>query len=225
MPVTIARKALSRFAVGAAIAIALSACSPTDGAETTASGDDESSSSPATQSTGDKDSSTAASPTTKSSSPTPIAATSDGPAKNWPVPKMPAKAKKHDLEGAAEFTKYYFELIEYTAITNESGAIDKVSTPKCELCQNDIIEPAKNNKKNGGWSTGGKFHPNISSAQKEGPNEVWVAFKYMQDDSYVYDPDKVLNRILHETPKPVVGSFFLEWKQGWQVNSVEIATS
>lgn len=138
---------------------------------------------------------------------------------------MPAAAKKHDLEGAAAFSKYYFELIEYTAITNESAPINEASSPKCDLCQNDIIKPAIDNKKNGGWSTGGKFHPTISSAQDEGSDEVWVAFKYLQDETYVYDPDKVLNRILHETPKPVVGSFFLEWQQGWQVNSVEIATS
>lgn len=225
MPVTIARKTLSRFAVGAAIVIALSACSPTDGAETTASRDDESSSSPATQSTGDKDSSTAASPTTKSSSPTPIAASSDGPAKNWPVPKMPAKAKKHDLEGAAEFTKYYFELIEYTSVTNESKPISKVSSSDCELCDEAIIEPAKHNKEKGGWNTGGAFDLSISSAQKEGPDEVWVSFTYLQAGGQVYDPDKTVRTTLEETSTPVVGSFFLGWKDGWRVNSVEFPES
>lgn len=137
---------------------------------------------------------------------------------------MPKAAKEHTVEGAAAFTKYYFDLIEYTTVTNESAPISKVSAPNCELCQDDIIGPAKKNKKNGGWNTGGEFDLSISSAQKEGA-EVWVAFKYMQAAGRVYDANKSLKTILEETPEPVTGSFFLGWQGGWRVNSVEFPKS
>ncbi|MDN5813691.1 MAG: DUF6318 family protein [Micrococcaceae bacterium] len=225
MPLTIARKALSGFAVGAAVAIALSACSPSDGAENRSPSGTTPASSSASPSVAGKDGSAASSPTTKSASPTPIAASSDGPAKNWPVPKMPAAAKKHDLEGAAAFTEYYFDLIEYTSVTNESKPISKVSSPECQLCHASIIDPAISNKKSGGWNTGGAFKLSVSSAQKEGPNEVWVSFNYIQAGGLVYDPDKTVRTTLEKTPKPVVGSFFLGWDDGWRVNSVEFPKS
>lgn len=218
MPATNTHRTRSYFAVAAALALALSACSPSDGSNQKPASSPTSSGSSSASGSSTK----AASPTPQSASPTPIAASSKGPAKNWPVPEMPPAAKKKTLKGAAAFAEYYFELIEYTAVTNDPAPIAKASSSDCDLCQDDIIKPAKANKKSGGWSTGGKFRPTISSAQREG-SEVWVAFKYLQEESRVYDPDKVLNRILHETPEPVVGSFFLEWKDGWQVNSVEIA--
>lgn len=137
---------------------------------------------------------------------------------------MPAAAKVHTVEGAAAFTKYYFELIEYTTVTNNSAPISKVSSTECGLCQEDIIGPAKKNKRNGGWNTGGEFDLSLSSAQKEG-NEVWVAFKYTQAAGHVYDADKSLKTILEKTPKPVTGSFFLGWQGGWRVNSVEFPNS
>lgn len=223
MPVTIARNALSGFAVGAAVAFALSACSPSDGAESSSSAAASTSTSQRSVSPTATSSGNTGSASSKPASPTPIAASSDGPAKNWPVPKMPAEAKKHTLEGAAAFSKHYFKLIEYTWTTNETAPLSKVSSRNCEVCQDSLIEPAQENKKNGGWNTGGKFHPTISSAQKE-DQEVWVTFKVSQDDSYVYDPDKVLNRILHATPEPVPGSFFLEWHNGWRMNAAEMAS-
>ncbi|WP_343900527.1 DUF6318 family protein [Arthrobacter rhombi] len=221
MPVTITRRTRAGLAIAGVLALALSACSPSNGSD----GPSSSGSGTLAASSSAVAGGSSPAPTSKSASPTPIPASSKGPAKNWPVPKMPEAAKKHTLKGAGAFSEYYFELIEYTSVTNESAPIRKVSSSDCDLCQNDIIKPAIENAKNGGWITGGKFHPSISSAQKEGTKEVWVSFKYLQDESRVYDPDKVLNRILHETSDPVVGSFYLEWNHGWQVNSVELATT
>ncbi|MGP5397756.1 DUF6318 family protein [Arthrobacter rhombi] len=222
MPVTIARKTLSRFAVGVAIAIALSACSPSDGAETTNSSDAKSSSSPASASTGNKNSSTAASPTTKSASPTPIAASSDGPAKNWPVPKMPVKAKKKTLKGAAAFAEYYFSLIEYTSTTTKTGPMKRVSLSTCKVCQDDIIAPSDENERNHAWNSGGAYHPTITAAKFPATGEALVSFKYDQDKRYVHDSDGEATTIYGKTKSPVYGTFSFVWDEGWKVQSINI---
>lgn len=225
MPVTIARKALSGFAAATAVAMSLSACSPSDGADNAGSTSASPSSSKGSPSAATQSSRKVHPASSRSASPTPVAASSDGPAKNWPVPKMPAKAKKHSLDGAAAFSEYYFELIEYAAVTSESKPISILSSPECKLCQEAIIAPAKYNKKRGGWNTGGEFHVSISSAQREGHDEVWVSFKYTQAGGRVYDPDRSVRTTLEATSNPIVGSFFLGWADGWLVNSVEFPSS
>lgn len=225
MPVTITRKALNGFAVGAAVAIALSACSPSDGAENTSSTDSNSPSSQGSQSATSKESSTAASPTTKSASPTPVAASSNGPAKNWPVPKMPAAAKKHTLEGAGAFSKYYFDLLEYTTWTNDSKQVAAISTSDCVVCRENIIQPANLNQKEGGWNVGGDYSPTIASAQGDGPDRVWVAFKFVQKARTVFDSKGQISTEYVATKKPRVGSFSLLWSDGWKLDSVDLTDS
>lgn len=44
----------------------------------------------------------------------------EGPAKNVPIPKMPAAAKEKSTDGASAFAEYYFELINYSIETNDS---------------------------------------------------------------------------------------------------------
>ncbi|MGP5164576.1 DUF6318 family protein [Arthrobacter rhombi] len=222
MPVTIARKTLSRFAVGVAIAIALSACSASDGAETTNSSDDKSPSAPASPSTGNKDSSTAASPTTESASPTPIAASSDGPAKNWPVPKMPAKAKKKTLKGAAAFAEYYFSLIEYTSTTTKTGPIKRHTLSACSSCQDDIIAPSDHNRKNHAWNAGGTYNPTITAAQDSKAGYIAVAFRYMQSKRTVYDAAGKINEVYDPTEEPVYGTFRVTWDGGWKLQAIDI---
>lgn len=222
MPLTIVRKALSGFAVGAAIAITLSACSPSDGAENKSpSGTTPSSSSASPSPAG----SAAASPTTKSASPTPVAASSDGPAKNWPVPKMPAAAKKHDLEGAAAFSKYYFELIEYTSITTKTSPISRVSLSTCTACQENLIVPSDLNRKNKTWNSGGAYSPTITAAQNSKAGHTTVAFKYEQDKRVVYDSKGKINAVYDPTVEPVYGTFRLVWKAGWKMQSIDIIES
>ncbi|MGP5220169.1 DUF6318 family protein [Arthrobacter rhombi] len=227
MPVTIARKTLSRFAVGAAIAIALSACSPTDGAETTNSSDAKSSpaSASASASSGNKNSGTAASPTSKSASPTPIAASSDGPAKNWPVPKIPAKAKKKTLRGSASFAEYFFELIQYTSVTNQTKPIKKYSEDSCTFCQENMIGPSDRNRKNNAWNAGGAYQPTITAAKFTDDGGALVSYKFFQDKRYVYNHEGTVTAIYAKTERPVYGTFSLSWDDGWQVQSINLVES
>lgn len=225
MPLTIARKALSGFAVGAAIAITLSACSPSDGAENRSPSGTTPASSSASPSVAGKDGSAAASPTSKSASPTPVAASSDGPAKNWPVPKMPAEASKKTLEGAASFSEYYFEVIEYTSVTTETKPVKQATMPTCKVCQDDIIAPSIQNEKNHAWNSGGAYHSTITAAKFAEAGGALVSFKYDQDKRYVHDSDGEATTIYGKTKKPVYGTFSLAWDEGWKVQSINIVES
>lgn len=217
MPVTITRRTRGGFAVAAVVALALSACSPSNGSEDP--------SSPSTGSSSAVANGSSAAPTSKSASPTPVPASSKGPAKNWPVPKMPEAAKEHSLKGAGAFSEYYFELIGYTTQTNNSKQLAQVSTSSCKVCNENIIEPSKQNQQAGGWNAGGEYNPTISSAQEDGPNSVWVTFQFTQEARTVFNSDGQVSEKYAATENPRAGSFTLLWDNGWKLDSVDLTAS
>ncbi|MGP5194532.1 DUF6318 family protein [Arthrobacter rhombi] len=138
---------------------------------------------------------------------------------------MPAKAKKHDLEGAGAFTRYYFDLLEYTTWTNDSEQLAAVSTTACVICRENVIEPAKLNQKEGGWNVGGAYSPQIASSQSDGPNRVWVTFKFTQEARTVFDSKGAISTEYLATKTPRAGSFSLVWSDGWKLDSVDLTKS
>ena len=74
------------------------------------------------------------------SSPTPIPASSDGPAQNWPEPEVPDEIYEETEEGALAALRYWFEAITYLQLTGEYGPVDAVSAPDCETCNNKIAQ-------------------------------------------------------------------------------------
>lgn len=138
---------------------------------------------------------------------------------------MPAEAKKKTLEGAAAFGSYYFALIEYTSITNETRPIKKYSEPECGICQEEIIGPSDRNKKNGAWNAGGTYHPTMTAAKKSGGGGALVSFKYDQDKRYVYDSSGEVATIYGKTKSPIYGTIALNWANGWMVQSINIVES
>ncbi|WP_372699706.1 DUF6318 family protein [Arthrobacter sp. JSM 101049] len=221
MPVTITRRTRSNLAIAAAVALALSACSPSNGSDESPSGSSAQAESPSASGSSTK----AAAQTSKSASPTPIAASSKGPAKNWPVPKMPAEAKKKTLEGAAAFSDFYFSLIEFTSTTNDTKPIKKYSEKSCEVCQHDVIGPSDRNKKNHAWNAGGEYHPTITAAKFPDRGGALVSFKYDQDKRYVYNAGGEVETIYAKTKSPIFGTFALNWDNGWKVQSINIVES
>lgn len=217
MPVTITRRTRGGFAVAAVVALALSACSPSNGSDepsTSSSGSPSASSSSAVA---------GGSPTasaSKSASPTPVPASSKGPAKNWPVPKMPGAAKEHSPKGAGAFSEYYFELIDYTQWTNDSVPIKKATSRSCEGCS-EVIDSADDNKKNGAWSAGGDRHVTIQNAQiLKGTPSASINFSFEQTRMVLYNGDGSRFGHLPATDKPVVGAMGLTYDKGWKVTSM-----
>ncbi|WP_218220293.1 DUF6318 family protein [Nesterenkonia sp. Act20] len=72
------------------------------------------------------------------SSPTPVPASSDGPAENWPEPEVPDEIYEETEEGALAALRYWFEAINYLQMTGDSGPVESVTGSECEVCLSRI---------------------------------------------------------------------------------------
>jgi hypothetical protein len=159
------------------------------------------------------------SPTTKPS-PSPVPASSKGPAKNWPVPKMPDAAKKKTVAGIKAFAEYYYELIEYTIQTNDTKPIKKVSKRTCVECGNGFIDPFDNNKKAGSWMAGASFDVVVTKTILQ-PSQGIALYTTTQGEMTLYMSDGTLQGVFPATPKPAPLMMLLRFERGWMVESLE----
>lgn len=219
MPVTIARRTRSSFAVAAALALALSACSPSNGSDESPS-DQSTPSGPNSSGASSSASSKAASPTSKSASPTPVAASSEGPAKNWPVPKMPENAKEKTPEGLKAFSEYYFDLMSYTIVTNDPDPMKKVTSRTCKPCAEGYIDAAALNAANDTWAMGGDFEARITRVQLNSKKSGIANFSYTQEKTTVFNSDGSVYGTLEATGEPILGSLTVAFESGWKVTDL-----
>ncbi|WP_258142740.1 DUF6318 family protein [Arthrobacter sp. MYb227] len=160
-----------------------------------------------------------ASPTAKPT-PTPIPGSSKGPAKNWPVPKMPEAAKEKSIEGLKAFVPYYYELLAYTLNTDDSKPVRKVTHADCDVCFEEFINTADGNKVAGSWITGADFETSITRAIVDGKSGV-VLFTLMQGQMLVYSSTGTQYASFEASSKPLPGSMLLLYDNGWKVQSIE----
>ncbi|MEO9246271.1 DUF6318 family protein [Citricoccus nitrophenolicus] len=119
----------------AALALLVAGCSGGGGEEpsSSASASEPSSSSSSAASSASPSDSTAPSPT-ESGSHEP--ATSEGPARNVPVPEMPDAVKEPTEEGAEAAVEYWWEATHYLRSTGNADPLKSVSADECGLCVN-----------------------------------------------------------------------------------------
>ena len=152
--------------------------------------------------------------------PEPVPASSKGPAKNWPVPKMPDAAKEKSKEGIAAFTEYYFELVDYTVLTYDTKPIKAVTEHSCYLCAKQLIDPADGNSGHGGWHVGGTTDLTITFAKNTKGNAV-SGFSFLRERTLVYLPDGTLQTTIDAIEKPKAGTMNLVFTDGWSVVDVQ----
>ena len=170
---------------------------------------------------------TSASPSKASQSPTPTPsntneykpASAAGPAENVPIPKMPADAKEYSEEGAAAFTKYYFDLVNYSIETNDADPLKKVTTKDCIVCGVSIIDEATEAKKVGKWQVGGKHHPKILDSYITGDKLAAVTVEYTADRAKIYLGANDLSAELDEL-EPTTVAIGVSFDQRWQVYEI-----
>ncbi|WP_417234058.1 DUF6318 family protein [Arthrobacter sp.] len=222
MPVTITRKTRNGLAITAIVALALSACSPSTGSDdpsSTGSGTPSAgSSSPAAQGS-------ATATTSKTTSPTPVPASSKGPAKNWPVPKMPEAAKKKTPEGLKEFSEYYFDLLTYTTITNDTKPLEKATSKYCDLCAKGFIDPATNNRKNKTWAVGGEYDAKIESSQLVGDKSGTAIWQYNRRKATYFNSDGTVYGTSDGSKRPMGGTFSAVYEKGWKITEISTVKS
>ncbi len=70
--------------------------------------------------------------------PTPIPASSDGPAQNWPPPDPPEEIYQPTEEGAEALLQYWFDARHYARITGDTEPLKEVSHEDCAMCAGHI---------------------------------------------------------------------------------------
>ena len=160
------------------------------------------------------------SPTAKPG-PKPIPGSSKGPAKNWPVPKMPDAAKKKSVDGLKAFIAHYYDLLEYTLDTNDSKALRRVTEPECKACFEEFIDTADGNKVAGSWITGADFTPTVTRAIIQGESGV-ALITLTQEEMLLYTNKGNQYASFPAVKKPLPGSLLLLYADGWKVQSLEV---
>lgn len=146
-------------------------------------------------------------------------ATAAAPAKNVPIPTMPAVAKNNSDDGAKSFAEYYFSLINYSIETNDVSLIKKVTTRQCQVCGEDIIDPAGRAKQKNMWQVGGKHHFEVIDVYKTANNRTVVSLRYKVDESEFYIMKYKPEAKLESLPSTILALNLL-YDQGWKVDSI-----
>lgn len=124
-------KTIPGFALGAALCLTLVSC----GDESAPDGEP----SPTAASASNTPSANAAEPSAESTvEPTPIPASSDGPAENWPTPEPPEAIYEPTEEGVEALLEYWFEANRYARETGDTEPLEEVSEASCLLCDQYI---------------------------------------------------------------------------------------
>ena len=66
---------------------------------------------------------------------TPVPASSEGPAQNWPVPDPPDEIYDPTEEGAEATLRYWWELRVYARNTGDTEPLEEFSDEACEVCE------------------------------------------------------------------------------------------
>lgn len=85
--------------------------------------------------------------------PTPVPASSEGPAQNWPAPEPPEEIFTPTEEGAEALLQYWFDARHYARITGDTKPLEEVSHEDCELCRAEL-ELVNEVFANSGWYVG-----------------------------------------------------------------------
>ena len=170
---------------------------------------------------------TSAKPTprpTPKPTPTPVPASSKGPAQNWPIPVMPAVAKEKSEAGIVAFTKYWFELVAYSDMTNDTKPIKAVTQRSCYLCAKQIIDPVDKNKALGAWRAGGEIVTSSTLAKLIG-NDGLSGFSLQREEMTAYTSSGEIQGTFPKTVKPMVGTLYLVFENGWHVVDLQFVNT
>ncbi|MDO5745517.1 MAG: DUF6318 family protein, partial [Micrococcaceae bacterium] len=143
--------------------------------------------------------------------PKPVPASSKGPAKNWPVPKMPDAAKEKSENGLKAFVKFYYELVEYTIETNNSKPLRAFTDPACNACFEEFIDTADGNKVAGSWITGVDLRPTVTKTVIDGKSGV-ALITITQGEMLTYASDGTQYATFPAVEVPLPGTMLLLYK-------------
>ncbi|WP_191089837.1 DUF6318 family protein [Nesterenkonia ebinurensis] len=83
----------------------------------------------------------------------PVPASSEGPARNWPVPEPPDEVYEPTEEGAEALIQHWFDVRHYARITGDTEPLEQFSADGCVICEQQV-ERVTEMFANGGWHMG-----------------------------------------------------------------------
>jgi hypothetical protein len=135
---------------------------------------------------------------------------------------MPDAAKEESQEGIAAFTKYYFELVDYTVLTYDTRPIKAVTEQTCFLCAKQLIDPADSNVGQPGWQVGGKTTLRVNFT-KLVDGSAFSGFTFHRTKTTIYISEGEVQGEVPATKKPVAGTLHLVYTPSkiWKVADIE----
>ncbi|MBW9213211.1 hypothetical protein KV102_00025 [Mumia sp. zg.B53] len=79
-------------------------------------------------------------------------------------PTIPPEAQEHSAQGAAAFVEYYVSLINYAAVSGDTGALAAAATNNCGACAR-LVERYETIYRDGGTSESPGWRPRVTSSQ------------------------------------------------------------
>ncbi|MFJ2620189.1 DUF6318 family protein [Glutamicibacter sp. NPDC087344] len=172
---------------------------------------------------------------TSSGSPTPTAtqsptpsetekyepATADGPAKNVPVPEMPALAKENSESGSIAFLKHYLNIMNFSFESYNADPLKNLTSNNCQLCFENIIQGIEFNGAQGGWQVGGQYEYRVYSSKVDGKTAL-LGFSMRRQPIELYTESGVL---ADESPSDEIETHavaLLKFTDSWVVDSISI---
>lgn len=113
-------------------------------------------------------------------------ASAAGPAKNVPLPVLPAVAKAETKEGLEAFSRYWFSVLSYSYETGDVALFESLAPRDCETCQK-VMKVIEDWHSEGRWLVGGKLStPVASTTFKRGQTGTYQVAVQVRQEPLTY---------------------------------------
>ncbi|PRZ15586.1 DUF6318 family protein [Nesterenkonia sandarakina] len=155
------------------------------------------------------------------SSPTPVPASSDGPAQNWPEPEVPDEIYEETEEGALAALRYWFEASTYLQLTGQSQPLEELSGSECVMCAQRALQAEQVYEEDEGWfATSGVdvVDPIVSAITQE--QEASVLFTLNEGATQRFNSDGTIAAEVEEAAVPGMEAVLVFGDAHWEVAEV-----
>nr|WP_274615743.1 DUF6318 family protein [Nesterenkonia sp. YGD6] len=157
------------------------------------------------------------------SSPTPVPASSDGPAQNWPEPEVPDEIYEETEAGALAALTYWFEAITYLQLTGEFEPVSAVSAPDCAMCDNTIAQFYDLYEVESGWyAAEGTTTQDELASGITGDGHARILFALVEGGYTAYGPEGESLGVVESRTYDAEAFLYFDGSQWW-VSELEIA--
>lgn len=150
----------------------------------------------------------------------PVAASSEGPAENWPEPEVPDEISEETDEGAEAFIQYWFDVRHYSRLTGDTAPLEDISHPECGRCEieYDLVDSVYPD----GWieEDSAIKVAEVSSIDFVGEASAYQ-FTISEPEFTVYHADKENEHVSEETGMQLILYLLFE-NERWEMGDIRL---